>query len=219
LESIKIFLGIEGFVYVIGLSQDIVTKLIDIAYKESGVKGEQYIKKIIQIPITLPKWDNKDIIELMEYFGYKNLIHERVRGDIDQNLISIAVENNPRELKRFLNNFIVAFEIFHPIKNFKAKELLLIQAIQLRWNRFYNLLMTSGDKKFREKLKKYAQMDEDRRLKALESDEVKEYEAEENDVLRTRKLLRDYKTDLELWNFLTKYSDTLRAYAKSPVSL
>src|SRR5262249_26536520 len=88
LESIKVFLGMEGFVYVIGLSQDIVTKLIDIAYKESGVKGEQYIKKIIQIPITLPKWDNKDIIELIEYFRDKKLIHERVRDDIDAGLIS-----------------------------------------------------------------------------------------------------------------------------------
>lgn len=48
----------EGFIYVIGLSHDIVTKLIDIEYKESGVKGEQYIKKIIQIPITLPNLVN-----------------------------------------------------------------------------------------------------------------------------------------------------------------
>ena len=58
LESIKVFLGMEGFMYVIGLSHDIVTKLIDIDYKESGVKGEQYIKKIIQIPITLPNLVN-----------------------------------------------------------------------------------------------------------------------------------------------------------------
>src|SRR5262249_49573368 len=59
--------------------------------------------------------------------------------------------------------------------------------------------------------------DEDTRLKALESDEVKESEVKENDdknyVLRIRKLLRDYKTDLELWNFLTQYSDTLSKIA------
>jgi hypothetical protein len=62
------FLGMEGFVYVIGLSHDIVAKLIDIGYKETGVKGEQYINKMIQIPITLPKWDNKDIIKLIRDF-------------------------------------------------------------------------------------------------------------------------------------------------------
>jgi GTPase SAR1 family protein len=208
LESIKVFLGMEGFVYVIGLSHDIVTKLIDIEYKETGVKGEQYIKKMIQIPITLPKWDNKDITKLIQDFKDKELIHKNYRDMIDEELISIAVENNPRELKRFLNNFIVAFEIFNSIGDFKANELLLIQAIQLRWNQFYNLLMTSGDKKFREELKKYTQIDEDTRLKALESDEVKE-DNDKNYVLRIRKLLGNYKTDLELWNFLTKNSDTL----------
>jgi predicted KAP-like P-loop ATPase len=132
LESIKVFLGMEGFIYVIGLSHDIVAKLIDVAYKEAGVKGDQYIKKMIQIPITLPKWDNKDITRLIQDFKDKELIHKNYRDMIDQDLISIAVENNPRELKRFLNNFIVAFEIFNSVGNFKAKELLLIQAIQLR---------------------------------------------------------------------------------------
>jgi len=126
LESIKVFLGMEGFIYVIGLSHDIVTKLIDIEYKETGVKGEQYIKKIIQIPITLPKWDNKDITKLVQDFKDKELIHENYKDLIDHDLVSIAVEKNPRELKRFLNNFIIAFEIFNSIKYFNAKELLLI---------------------------------------------------------------------------------------------
>jgi hypothetical protein len=69
LESIKVFLGMEGFVYVIGLSHDVVTKLIDIAYKETGVKGERYLKKMIQILITLPNWDNKGI-DSQELKGY-----------------------------------------------------------------------------------------------------------------------------------------------------
>jgi len=36
----------EGFIYVLVMSHDIVTKLIDIEYKESGVKGEHYIKNL-----------------------------------------------------------------------------------------------------------------------------------------------------------------------------
>ena len=131
-----------------------------------------------------------------------------LRDMIDQDLVSIAVENNPRELKRFLNNFIVAFEIFNSVGNFKPNELLLIQAIQLRWNEFYNLLMTTGDKKFRGELEKYIQMDDDTRSKVWESDEVKEGD-DKNYVLRIRKLLSDYKADSELWNLLTKNSKTL----------
>ena len=67
--------------------------------------------------------------------------------------------------------------------------------------------MTS-DEKFRTELNNYIQMDEDTRLKRLDSDELKE--DDKNDVLRIRKLLSNYKTDFELWNFLTKNSDTLR---------
>jgi hypothetical protein len=68
--------------------------------------------------------------------------------------------------------------------------------------------MTSGDKKFRRELEKYIQMNEDTRLKVWESDEVKE-DHDKNFVLRIRQLLSNYKTDFELWNFLTKNSDTL----------
>jgi len=112
LESIKVFLGMEGFIYIIGVSQDIVTKLIDTEYKESGVKGDQYIKRMIQIPITLPRWDTEDVTNLVFDFDFikKGITHNKYKNVIEENidLISKAVENNPREIKRFLNNFIVA---------------------------------------------------------------------------------------------------------------
>jgi hypothetical protein len=66
----------EGFVYVIGLTHDIVANVIDVAYNEAGVKGDQYIKKMIQIPITLPKWDHKDITKLIQDFKDEELIHK-----------------------------------------------------------------------------------------------------------------------------------------------
>ena len=98
LESIKVFLGMEGFIYILGLSHDIVSKLIDIEYEKSGIKEEQYIKKMIQIPITLPKWNNNDIIELVRDLTKKGIIHDKYKDIVNKNidLISIAIENNPR---------------------------------------------------------------------------------------------------------------------------
>ena len=207
LESIKVFLGMEGFIYIVGISHDIVAKLIDIEYEKSGVKGEQYIRKMIQIPITLPKWDNQDIIKLVRDFVNKGTIHENYRRDITDNiaLVSTAIENNPREIKRFLNNFIVSHEIFSPSGKVIAKELLLIQAIQLRWTKFYDLLMKS-DSNFRNELKKYYKLGDDIRLSKLESKEAKE--GEKYDLL-IRSILRNFKDDKELWEFLEKNSDTL----------
>ena len=165
----------EGFIYVLGLSHDIISKLIDIEYKESGVKGEQYIKKIIQIPITLPKWNNTDIVGLVLNLVEKGLINEKYREIIKQHtdLISIAIEHNPREIKRFLNNFIVAFEIFSTTPNFNAKELLMIQAIQLRWNNFYNILINS-DVKFQTELSKYSKMSDEDRMTILDIEAKKD---------------------------------------------
>jgi predicted KAP-like P-loop ATPase len=43
-----------------------VTQLITHEYKTTGVKGEDYIKKIIQIPIKIPTWSKESIIDLIE---------------------------------------------------------------------------------------------------------------------------------------------------------
>ena len=64
LESIKVFLDIEGFIYVLGISHKTIDRLITKAYKETGIIGSEYIKKIIQIPIKLPSWESVDIISL-----------------------------------------------------------------------------------------------------------------------------------------------------------
>jgi predicted KAP-like P-loop ATPase len=97
-ESIKVFLGIKGFVYVIGLSHETIAKLITIEYEKSGVKGEQYIRKIIQIPIIIPDWNNKDVQELINRVSNNNQIDVKYSSIISDNidLITKAVEFNPR---------------------------------------------------------------------------------------------------------------------------
>lgn len=202
LESIKVFLGMEGFIYILGLSHDIVSKLIDIEYEKSGVKGDQYIKKMIQIPITLPRWNTKDIVKLVKDLIEKGIVHDNYTDLVDKNveLIAIAIENNPREIKRFLNNFIVAYEVFSNTKDFKAEELLVLQAIQLRWNKFYNLLINS-DKDFLNEINKYSVMDEEQRSNILDLDVQK---SDTKSEIKIRKMLRDFKTDAELWLLLAK---------------
>ena len=191
LESIKVFLGMEGFIYIIGISHDIVTKLIDIQYEKSGVKGEQYIKKMIQIPITLPKWDNQDIIKLVRDFVKKGTIHENYKKDVDENieLISTAIENNPREIKRFLNNFIVAYEIFSPSERVVAKELLVIQAVQLRWGNFYDILIKSNEEFIVELKKWHVDMKDEVRLTNLDSN-AKENEEYDFVIVRVPKCIQ-----------------------------
>ncbi|HEU5447320.1 MAG TPA: pentapeptide repeat-containing protein [Nitrososphaeraceae archaeon] len=207
LELIRVLHDIEGFVYILGISHDMIIKLSNVENNETSNNGEHYIKKLIQIPITLPKWSNQDIVNLVKELVKKGMIHDKFKDVVDKNieLISVAIDNNPREIKRFLNNFFVAHEIFSGKKYFEAKELLLIQAIHLRWNKFYNILVKSDDSFFKG-LDKYLKMDNETRLKSLDLYEGKK---DEGDMM-VWKVLRDFKTDSDLWNFLVQNSVTLR---------
>ncbi|MDW3666948.1 MAG: pentapeptide repeat-containing protein [Nitrososphaeraceae archaeon] len=220
LEMIRVFHDIEGFIYVIGLSHDMIVKLIKVGNSESSIDGERYIKMLIQVPITLPKWSNQDIVRLVKDLIKKGMIHDKFKDVVDKNieLISVAIDNNPREIKRFLNNFFVACEIFSGKKNFEAKELifsgkknfeakelLVVQAVHLRWNKFYNILVKSDESFFRG-LDKYLKMDDETRLKSLDLYEEKKDEFD----TKVWKVLRDFKTDSDLWDFLVKNSNTLR---------
>jgi uncharacterized protein YjbI with pentapeptide repeats len=220
LEMIRVFHDIEGFIYIIGISHDMIVKLSKVGNSESSIDGERYIKKLIQVPITLPKWSNQDIVRLVKDLIKKGMIHDKFKDVVDKNieLISVAIDNNPREIKRFLNNFFVACEIFSGKKNFEAKELifsgkknfeakelLVVQAVHLRWNKLYNILVKSDESFFRG-LDKYLKMDEETRLKSLDLYEEKKDEID----TKVWKVLRDFKTDSDLWDFLVKNSNTLR---------
>lgn len=72
LEFVKILLGIEGIVYVVGISDRTISRLIDIQYNDTGIKGEEYIKKIIQVKYQLRAWTPNGIPDIIE----KNVLKE-----------------------------------------------------------------------------------------------------------------------------------------------
>ncbi len=154
-ESVKLFLNMEGFIFVIGLSHKTVTQLITQAYKATGVKGEDYIKKIIQIPIKIPSWSEENIVDLIENKIKQNL-HEEYTNFLceNSNMIAKIVDYNPRQLKRFINNVIIAFETFTSQKNspeIKFNEIFLLNILKSEWPDFYNEMISSYE--FREIVK------------------------------------------------------------------
>ncbi len=149
LESIKLFLDIEGFVFVIGLSHKTVTQLITHAYETTGIKGEDYIKKIIQIPIKIPSWSKESIIDLIN-----NSITPKLNSDytkfLTQNSAMIAkvIDYNPRQLKRFINNVIIAFETFASKSGspeIQFNEIFLVKILKSEWPDFYREFVASKD--------------------------------------------------------------------------
>jgi len=152
LESIKLFLDMEGFLFVLGLSHKTVTQLISHSYKTTGIKGEDYIKKIIQIPIKIPSWSKESIVNLIENkislelnTEYTNFLRQ------NSAMLARAIDYNPRQLKRFINNVIVAFETFASKENSPAiqfNEIFLVKILKIEWPEFYEEFVREQD--FRE---------------------------------------------------------------------
>jgi uncharacterized protein YjbI with pentapeptide repeats len=207
LESIKVFLDIDGFIYVIGLSFNKISQLITAYYKEKykeiGIEGDQYLKKIIQIPIILSDWNSDDIKDLIQDFiEDKVIVNEDYQKIIQEyiDLISTGLEENPRETKRFLNNFIVAQEILSK-KGTKPKELLILQILNMRWNEIYRLIINSNGN-YLNNLKPY--VDNKENLKKLMTTKP-----EDTDLQPDLRTLQRFSTDTKLWEFLGKNYDTM----------
>ena len=107
-----------------------------------------------------------------------------------------------------MNNFIVAYEIFSKKEDFNPEELLIIQVIQSRWNKFYDILINCQDdyrKKILNEIEKYIKIEEERRSHIFKSNEI--HTNEDFDV-EIRGLLSNF-TKPELWKVLEKNFNTL----------
>jgi hypothetical protein len=147
-ESIKIFFDMPGFIFIIGLSQQALNRILQARFKKMGISGitpEQYIRKIIQVEVKIEKWADVKIRELITDTISKKLepdVKNQITSNID--LIMKCVELNPREVKRFINKFIVFLKaIYDPNVEKKntsyddPKKYLLIQALRKNWKYFY----------------------------------------------------------------------------------
>jgi KAP family P-loop domain len=146
-ESIKVFLDIKGFVFVLGLSRQALDKLIVSKFAKLGVTdmtAEQYIRKIIQIEIQIPKWDESSLDKLIDRFFQKIDGESHNKGEIQKLMKQAAVERNPREAKRFMNKYIMVCKIYSETEipprrgqnngsKFDPKKYLLLEVFRRNW--------------------------------------------------------------------------------------
>ena len=97
LETIKLFMDKEGCVFVIGAANEIIENALKETYGEDSSK---FMDKIVQVTFNLPQVTEKD------FESYIENIRPDIKKDISPHLslITPVMQNNPRRLKRFLNN-------------------------------------------------------------------------------------------------------------------
>lgn len=111
LDAIKLFLDVEGCIFILGIDRRVISYIISGKYrkligngedKESKdiiVTGENYLEKIIQLSFELPPIKDDDI---KKFINSLEGMDSEFYGQFYE-LITQGIENNPRKIKRFFN--------------------------------------------------------------------------------------------------------------------
>jgi predicted KAP-like P-loop ATPase len=128
LEAIKLFLDIEGYLFVMGVDRDVVKKGISYRYRffehkeekekeDLIISPEDYLDKMIQLPLELPPIES----------GRKRRFIESLMGEADgfkkyAGMIEIGVGDNPRTLKRYINLLAFTVRLAETVKHTILKD-------------------------------------------------------------------------------------------------
>lgn len=115
LEAIKLFLDVEGCIFLLAVDRDVVEKAIAVKYKDLvavakdadgkpqrlfTLLGENYFEKIVQLPFALPPVSDKQFKE----FVTKVYPDEHIRQC--SSIFTEGLPRNPRKVKRLLQTFL-----------------------------------------------------------------------------------------------------------------
>jgi len=161
LEAIKLFLDVEGCVFVIGVDREVIERGIQVKYRELqqalGVEGEEarqlpaisgadYLEKIVQLPFILPPVEAGQVATFIR----KAVKRFPEDGDRCVEVFALGVERNPRKIKRCLNVFLLLWNL--ALKRKKAPQVIRpvllakVVVIQQRHNDLYQLLVEAPER-------------------------------------------------------------------------
>jgi CheY-like chemotaxis protein len=139
-EAMKLYMNVEGFVFVVGYDRDIVADLVDQkkAYTEA-IKAQDYLEKIIQINYRIPRPapDQSDALLRACLEGSTTAAQF---GEDERALVVERNARNPRRIKRFVNGFALTYGLDPQWEQFKAEDLIRVQLIYMYFKPFYDLL-------------------------------------------------------------------------------
>ena len=126
LEALKVFLDIQGCLFVLGVDRAVIERGIRVRYKEFAladdptmregsdafpIAGRDYLDKIVQVPFEMLPLEDSTI----EAFVCQRLQLQEGLNEDDIRAVayftSIGLEPNPRKVKRTLNTFRLLLEL------------------------------------------------------------------------------------------------------------
>jgi hypothetical protein len=112
LEAINLIMDVPGFVFVLALDYDVLVNAITVRYPH--VSGHDFIQKIIQIPFRVPPLisDQPSFVrELVPQWDAVESVLGPAAADLVNPIAGLALDSNPRQVKRFINSLLVISRI------------------------------------------------------------------------------------------------------------
>jgi KAP family P-loop domain len=157
LESMKLFFDLSGFVFVVGLDQGVIERAVQLKYRStptddtSYVSGINYVKKIFQVPFSVPRISQAQLGEFLEAVVQGGDLPDAqiqdLRNVVSRHLPALVGDStlNPREVKRFINSYTIQMKMLERklgSTNVRPDVVLGLQALNFRaqWTPLYELL-------------------------------------------------------------------------------
>ncbi|HET8755180.1 MAG TPA: P-loop NTPase fold protein [Solirubrobacteraceae bacterium] len=143
-EAMKLYMNVEGFVFVVGYDRDIVADLVNQSkgYSDS-IRSQDYLEKIIQTTFRIPRSSREQskalLQESLDASGTSALF-----GDAEQTLVVDRNAHNPRRIKRFLNGFVLSYGLDAQWREFRPDTLIRVHLLYMHFKPFSDLLERPG---------------------------------------------------------------------------
>ncbi|MCL4270804.1 MAG: SUMF1/EgtB/PvdO family nonheme iron enzyme [Anaerolineales bacterium] len=234
LEAIKLFLDVENCVFVLGLDQEVITRGIEMKYKELGekqdgenqrkftIEGIHYLEKIIQLPFQIPPIEQSDMGGFVQ-----NLSTEWPHEECPR-IFADGLGDNPRQIKRTVNTFLMLWKLAQKRNErlqgkVKPVRLAKVVAIQTAYPDLYNLLLKDEPRYLRsledffreEAIADYKNQSMNTKEKSVERPEPAPALApflSRRGASAVRKILAPKEPEVEDADFTTLSPDELRLY-------
>ncbi len=148
LEATRKLLDVKGCIFVISIDRSIVEKIVSLKYKDLplgqnekenclNLLGQNYLEKLIQFPLSIPKLSDSSIRHLIEGL-YED---EDMRKCIP--IFVAGVAKNPRKIKRLLLVFNYLNRLAKErIDDYQSSIMAKLIIIENRYRELYNLILS-----------------------------------------------------------------------------
>lgn len=120
LEAVKVFLDIQGCIFLLGVDREVIERGICVRYKDFAlandlsmqqgtagfpIAGRDYLDKIIQVPFELPPLEDDVIRDFVLQRLQQQEGLDETQYDTIADIMAQGLSPNPRKVKRTLNTF------------------------------------------------------------------------------------------------------------------